>query len=138
MLHDRELTVYAIDAAPSLARAYRARFPAAQVACEPAEDSRYFERTFAGVLAWGLVFLLPEARQRRLLQRIAHVITPGGRFLFTAPRQVCTWSDLTTGRASWSLGERAYGDALTRGGLTLVATYQDEGENHYDDARRDA
>jgi hypothetical protein len=37
-----------------------------------------------------------------------------------------------------SLGERAYRAELTRAGLTLVATYQDDGENHYYDARRDA
>lgn len=136
VLHDRELSVYATDAAPSLIRAYGERFPAARTACESAEDGQYFDRTFAAVLAWGLVFLLPDARQRRLIERVARVLEPGGRFLFTAPRQVCTWSDLTTGCASWSLGETVYREELARTGLTLAATYEDDGENHYYDARR--
>lgn len=138
VLHDHGLTVYALDASPSLARAYQQRFPAARVACAPAEDAAYFDRSFAGVLAWGLVFLLPEETQRALLQRVARALEPGGRLLFTAPSQVCAWADLTTGRASSSLGIDAYRDELARAGLALVATHTDDGENHYYDAVRSA
>jgi SAM-dependent methyltransferase len=138
VLHDHGLTVYALDASPSLARAYQQRFPVARVACAPAEEPSYFDRSFAGVLAWGLVFLLPEDAQRVVVQRVARALEPGGRLLFTAPRQVCTWSDLTTGRASRSLGIDAYRDELARAGLALVATHEDEGGNHYYDAVRGA
>jgi hypothetical protein len=56
---------------------------------------------------------------------------PGGRFLFTSPRQVCSWPDLWTGRPSFSLGEDAYESALRGAGLKLIATQIDEGGNHY-------
>lgn len=138
VLHEHGLAVYAIDGSPALAGAYQQRFPAARVACAPVEDSSYFDRTFAGVLAWGLVFLLPEDVQRAVLQRVARVLEPGGRLLFTAPRQVCGWADLTTGRASRSLGLAGYRDELARAGLALVGTHVDEGENHYYEAARPA
>lgn len=136
VLHDHGLVVYALDASPSLASAYQQRFPTARVTCAPVEESSYFDRTFAGTLAWGLVFLLPEDAQRTVLQRVARVLEPGGRLLFTAPRLACTWADITTGRGSRSLGFEGYRDELARAGLTLVTTHKDEGENYYYDAMR--
>lgn len=136
VLHDHGLTVYALDASPSLARAYQQRFPAALVACAAAEAPSYFDRTFAGIVAWGLVFLLPEGTQRTVLRHVARVLEPAGRLLFTAPRRACTWTDITTGRASRSLGIEEYRGELARAGLALVATYEDEGQNHYYDAVR--
>lgn len=128
--------VFAIDAAPSLARAYQQRFPAARVACEAAETSRLFERSFDGVLAWGLLFLVSSEAQQEIITRVAHVLRPGGRFLFTAPWQAVTWPDLSTGRPSLSLGRPAYRALLAEAGLTLVDEYQDEGENHYFEAAK--
>jgi hypothetical protein len=65
---------------------------------------------------------------------VASALGPGGRFLFTAPPQVCTWDDLTTGRPSRSLGASAYRAELARAGLTVVGEEDDEGENHYYEA----
>jgi cyclopropane fatty-acyl-phospholipid synthase-like methyltransferase len=133
-LFDAGLRVYGVDASPTLAAAYQRRFPDALVACEPAETSRLFDRSFDGVIAWGLLFLLPEARQKLVIARVGRAMLPGGRFLFTAPSQLCTWEDMSTGRASWSLGADAYKAELASAGLTVVAEYRDEGENHYFDA----
>lgn len=129
-LHARG-TVFAIDASPSLARAYQERFPAAQVTCEPAEESALFGRQFDGVLAWGLLFLLPAAAQEEIIRRVAGVLEPGGRFLFTAPRQEAAWADNSTGRLSISLGRDTYRALLDAAGLELVGEHVDEGENHY-------
>ena len=57
------LKVSAIDASPSLLAAFRAKFPGVETACEPAERSAFFGHRFEGVLAIGLVFLLPETTQ---------------------------------------------------------------------------
>jgi len=89
---------------------------------------------FDGVLACGLMFLLPAETQRSLIHRVGRVVRTGGRFLFTAPFQVCTWADLSTGRASVSLGRDAYILILAAAGFKLIAEYTDEGENHYYDA----
>jgi len=117
-----------------LAAAYRSRFPSARVACEPVEDSPFFGESFNGVLAWGLLFLLPATTQRSLVHRVASALQSGGRFLFTAPAQACSWTDLSTGQTSVSLGADAYKVLLADAGLKLVAEHQDEGENRYYEA----
>jgi 2-polyprenyl-3-methyl-5-hydroxy-6-metoxy-1,4-benzoquinol methylase len=42
------LIVYGVDASDSLTAEFRRRFPQTPVACEAAEDSSFFERTFEG------------------------------------------------------------------------------------------
>src|SRR4029077_17403915 len=78
------LNVYAIDASPSFVDAFRRNLPGVPVACEAVEDSTFFDRTFDGVLSWGLMFLLPAEGQRRLIQRVAGILAPGGSLLFTS------------------------------------------------------
>ena len=129
-------TVYGIDASPTLIAAFRRRFPDTHVRCESAEGSDLFGRLFDGVLTIGLMFLLDEAAQRELIRRVAQALAPGGRFLFAAPTQTCTWVDTLTGRPSLSLGTRAYEAALTGAGLAVVDEHLDEGDNHYFDARK--
>ena len=127
--------VRAIDASPTMVAALRRRFPGVEVACEPAERSRFFGRRFDGVLAIGLVFLLPEESQGDLLRRMAGALNPGGSLLFSAPRQACAWDDLLTGRPSSSLGVEAYRRVLAGSGLQLIEEHVDEGGNHYYGAR---
>lgn len=133
-LMDAGFAVYGVDVSPSLVAAFRKRFPRAPVACEAVEESPFFDRTFEGAVAWGLMFLLPAKTQRELIHRVAGALGPGGRFLFTAPAEAGTWADLTTGRTSLSLGAAAYQAAIADAGLTLVGEHVDEGENHYYDA----
>ena len=135
-LIDAGLDVFAIDAAPSMVAAFRKRFPGVPVVCEAAEQSTFFGQTFDGVLAVGLVFLLPEERQYKLLQRLSAVLNPGGRLLFSAPHQLCTWTDLLTGRESRSLGAEAYQHCLATCGVQIIGQYTDEGETHYFDAQK--
>lgn len=130
------LTVFGIDASAALVAEFRRRFPLAQVACEPAETSGLFHRTFDGAVAVGLLFLLPAADQQRVIGRVARALEPGGRFLFSAPRRACEWKDSLTGRQSLSLGEAAYRRALEQAGMRLTAHHVDEGGNHYFDAVR--
>lgn len=130
--------VCGIDAAPSLVEAFRRRFPETPVACEAVEESEFFGRTYDGIVAIGLMFLLSPEVQRTVLRRVASALNPRGRFLFTAPTQVVTWADLLTGRPSVSLGDAAYRQALSDAGLEIVGEFVDEGQNHYYDAARRA
>ena len=57
------LDVFALDAAPSFVQAFRQNLPHTPVACEAVQDSTFFGRTFDGVLAWGLMFLLSAEDQ---------------------------------------------------------------------------
>jgi SAM-dependent methyltransferase len=123
--------VYGVDASPQLVVAFRENVPEARVACEPVETSDFFDRQFDAAIAIGLIFLLEDEVQRRVIPRIASVLKPGGQFLFTAPTQVATWDDLLTGRQSVSLGEEAYEAILSGVGLRLIEEFVDEGGNHY-------
>jgi len=135
-LMDDGFVIYGVDASPSLAAAFGRRFPKAHIACETVQDSRFFDRTFDGVIAVGLMFLLPAERQRDLIRKVALALNRGGRFLFTSPVQVCPWPDVVTGRTSVSIGDEAYKAALSGAGLTLLGEVVDEGDNHYYDARK--
>src|SRR6201993_5526695 len=131
VLVEAALTLYGLDASPSLLRAFRERFPDVEVECAAAEESAYFDRTFDGVIAVGLIFLLPETAQKIVFSKVANALGHGGRFLFTAPRQACTWTDALTKREALSLGAEAY-EALLRGlGFEVSSGRVDEGENHY-------
>ncbi len=137
VLVEAGLDVFAIDAAPTMVSAFQRRFPDLQIACEPAEQSNFFGRAFNGVLAIGLVFLLSADDQRVLLHRMTAALNPGGRLLFSAPRQQGTWEDLLTGKSSLSLGAPAYRRLLAESGVRVVDEYVDEGETHYYSAVKD-
>lgn len=123
--------VYGVDASPTLLAEFQRRLPQMRAACEPVETSAFFGRRFDGVVAVGLVFLLPADVQRSLIFRVASALDPGGRFLFTAPAQACAWADLMTGRESRSLGADAYVGLLAEAGLALAGNATDEGGNYY-------
>jgi SAM-dependent methyltransferase len=125
-----------IDASPTLMAAFRHHIPNAAWACEPAEDSSFFDSTFDAILAIGLLFLLPADAQREVIRRVGEHLGIDGRFLFTAPHQVCEWTDVLTGLQSRSLGTRGYETALRTAGMSIVETYTDEGENNYFAARK--
>lgn len=128
--------VYAIDASPTLVAAFERRFPDVEIACEPAERSAFFDRTFDGALAVGLVFLLPADGQRDLIRRMAGALNPGGRLLFSAPRRVCAWDDRLTGQPPSSLGAAAYQRIIADCGLQFAGEHVDEGGNCYYEARK--
>ncbi len=131
ILQEASLATYAVDASPTMVAAFRERFPDVPIERNTVEASELFGRTFDGVLAWGLVFLLEPAAQARVITKVARVLVPGGRFLFTAHQQPLEWLDAMTGRRSQSLGAQTYERLLREAGLTWVAEAQDEGENHY-------
>lgn len=131
------LNVFAIDAAPSFVEAFRRNLPNTPVVCEAVQDSTFFDRTFDAALAWGLIFLVSADDQRRLIRRIADILVPGGRLLFTSPAEPVVWNDAMTGLESRSLGADEYHRQLSAVGLSISGEYEDEGQNHYYDVRKD-
>lgn len=130
------LNVFAVDAAPSFVEAFRRNLPNTPVVCEAVQDSTFFDRTFDGVLAWGLIFLLSADDQRQLIQRVADILVPGGRLLFTSCAEPLVWDDAMTGLESRSLGAEEYRRQLSAVGLSVTGEYEDEGQNHYYDVRK--
>jgi SAM-dependent methyltransferase len=138
ILVDAGCTVFGIDASPTLLSMFRRRFPAAPAVCETVQTSTFFGQQFDGAVAVGLLFLLSEDDQRKLIEKVGQALRPGGRFLFSAPRVQCAWRDLQTGQPSLSLGEAEYQRQLRRAGMLVNEIYVDEGGNHYFDAVLDA
>jgi SAM-dependent methyltransferase len=131
ILQEAGLTTFAVEASPSMVAAFRQRFPGVPIERNTVEASDFFDRTFDGVLAWGLVFLLAPATQALVFRKVAHALEPHGRFLFTAPTQTVEWLDAMTERPSYSLGASAYERLLRDAGLEWVGDAEDEGGNHY-------
>jgi 2-polyprenyl-3-methyl-5-hydroxy-6-metoxy-1,4-benzoquinol methylase len=128
--------VHGVDASPRMVAAFRSRFPEIPAACEPVETSEFFGRTFDGVVAVGLLFLLAPEPQRAVIRKVARSLEPGGHVLFSAPAQRCTWTDVLTGRPSISLGAEEYRATLAEAGLDVLLEPEDEGGNHYYSARK--
>ena len=131
VLREAGLATFAVDASPKMVAAFRERFPGVPVECNTVEASDFFGRRFDGVVAWGLMFLLEDVAQATVIEKVARVLEPKGRFLFTAQREPIEWLDAMTGRKSRSLGFAAYERLLREAGLAWVGEAQDEGDNHY-------
>ena len=136
ILQEAGLATCAVDASSTMVAAFRERFPGVPIEHNTVEASELFGRTFDGVLAWGLLFLLEPVAQALVIEKVAGALNPGGRFLFTAPKEPVEWSDAMTGRQSRSLGAHTYERLLRDAGLTWVAGAEDEGGNHYYFAER--
>jgi len=131
ILQEAELKTYAVDSSPTMVAAFRERFPNVPIEHSTVEASTFFNRTFDGVLAWGLLFLLDPAAQALVIQKVGRVLKPQGRFLFTAPREPLEWLDGMTDQPSQSLGEERYKLLLRDAGLRWVTDARDEGDNYY-------
>jgi 2-polyprenyl-3-methyl-5-hydroxy-6-metoxy-1,4-benzoquinol methylase len=129
-------SVYGIDASPDLVLEFRRRLPDTHVRCEAVEASSFFDRDFDAAISIGLMFLLSEQAQRQLISRLSAAVRPGGAFLFTAPIQAVSWTDVLTGQQSRSLGIEVYEALLKNGGFDLVEGFADEGENYYYSAKK--
>jgi len=131
VLIDEGFDVYRVNPSPKLIAAFRERFPTAHAECAAVEDSEFFWRAFDGVVAAGLMLLLPPNVQVTVIRKIGSSLNPAGKFLFTSPKEAATWRDILTGRESVSLGAERYLQIPHTEGLLLVDEQLDEGGNHY-------
>lgn len=120
-----------VDASPTLLREFQNRFPDVEVECSTAQRSELLRRKYDGVVAWGLIFLLPETDQRSVLRRAADALRPNGRLVITAPNEALTWKDSITEMPSLSLGATVYEALLRDRGLDVSSGVIDEGGNCY-------
>jgi SAM-dependent methyltransferase len=138
VLVEEGLQVYGVDAAPSLVAAFQRNLPGIPIVCESVLESRLFDRTFDAVLSIGLMFLLKAEEQHRLIQRFTEILGRGGHLLFTSTAKPAVWNDAMTGLESISLGAEQYRKRLGAVGISVGQEYDDEGENHYFDAFKEA
>ncbi|MGD1860000.1 MAG: class I SAM-dependent methyltransferase [Leptolyngbyaceae cyanobacterium] len=130
------LKLWAVDSSPTLVSEFKVRFPDIPVECAHALESDYFERKFSAVISIGLIFLLSEDDQVVLIRRVSELLSPGGRFLFTAPVEIGIWTDMNTGHKCRSLGQERYESILREAQFHVLDTYVDEGRNNYYEVKR--
>ena len=131
VLIEAQASLYAIDASATLLGVFQDRFPGVVTECADVNASAFFSRTFDGIVAWGLLFLLAETAQRDLLIKAAKALTRGGRFVFTAPAEITVWKDSITELESLSLGAAEYESILAGERLIVEHGRKDAGENYY-------
>jgi cyclopropane fatty-acyl-phospholipid synthase-like methyltransferase len=136
VLIDEGFPLWAIDASPTILAKFRERFPHVPTECAAAEESDYFGRTYDAIVAWGLIFLLPEATQRALIHKMARALNPGGRLLFTSEENPLEWDDAMTDQHSSALGRDAYIAEIEAAGLVPEGNDKDIGNNYYFFARK--
>ena len=136
VLIQTELNVWAIDSSPTLLSKFEERFPNVTTQCEKVQNGRLFDRSFDAVISVGLLFLLDEPDQALFIERVAKILRPNGRLLFTAPLEIGTWKDSVTGHECLSLGHETYEAQLEKFGFVVVDTYIDVGQNNYYEAIR--
>ena len=127
------LNIWAIDSSETLLSEFYTRFPNIPTKCERVQESDFFSRKFDAVVVIGLIFLLPESEQEELIKNVSFILTPKGRFIFTAPTEKGKWNDLNTGIECDSLGLERYTEILTKFRLRIISKTVDKGgNNHYD------
>lgn len=136
VLSSAGLQLWAVDSSPTLVAQFRSRFPTIPVQCARVQESDFFDRTYEGAIAIGLIFLLSESDQSTLISRVSKILVPGGRFLFMAPIKRGDWIDMNTGLECRSLGQASYEEYLREAGFRVVATCTDKGANNYYDVER--
>ena len=135
-LVDAGLKVWAVDSSPSLISIFKNRFPDIPVQCETALESDFFQRDYDAAISIGLIFLLRKRDQIIMLHRVSEILRPGASFLFTAPIEVGTWTDVSTGHKCISLGHDVYESSLEQSGFRMVECYEDSGKNNYYEAEK--
>ncbi len=76
ILQEADLTTYAVEASPTMVAAFRERFPDVPIERSTVEASEFFNQTFGGVLAWGLLFLLNPTSQALVIEKVARALAP--------------------------------------------------------------
>ncbi|MCH9696730.1 MAG: class I SAM-dependent methyltransferase [Gammaproteobacteria bacterium] len=135
-LIDEGLKVWAIDSSITLIRKFQSRFPDVPIKCERVQDSNFFGKKFDAAIAIGIIFLLPEYEQAKVIKRISDILLPGGKVLFSAPVEAGSWKDMNTGINCISLGYKKYAELLTKSDLHIKSTFEDKGKNNYYEAER--
>jgi 2-polyprenyl-3-methyl-5-hydroxy-6-metoxy-1,4-benzoquinol methylase len=135
-LVDSGLNLWAIDSSPTMVKTFRDRYPDIPVECASVLESDFFQKKYDAVISIGLIFILNEEGQLKMLSRVSEILRSGGNFLFTAPVEVGEWEDVVTGQKLLTLGEDVYLAALRSSGFEEVRCYCDRGKNNYYEVKR--
>lgn len=136
ILIDAGLNLWAIDSSPTMVKVFRDRYPDIPVKCISVLESDFFQKKYDAVISIGLIFLLNEESQLKMINRVSEILRPCGSFLFTAPVEIGEWDDVVTRQKCVTLGEDVYLAALRNSGFEEVKCYSDRGKNNYYEVKK--
>ncbi|MEM0963636.1 MAG: class I SAM-dependent methyltransferase, partial [Bacteroidota bacterium] len=84
LLHRAGLALTALDSSRAMVERYRANVPDVPVRHASVLDAEFDAGTFAGIVAWGVLFHLTLEDQADAFGRISTWLAPAGRLLFTS------------------------------------------------------
>lgn len=121
-----------LDSSAKMIDLYRRDFPDAQAECASIEQSNFFSTSFSAVISWGVFFHLPAQIQEMGIRKVAEVLKPGGKFLFTSGKDEGVSQSSMNGVmfTYTSLGSAAYQSMLKTNDLTLIEEYSDAWDNY--------
>jgi SAM-dependent methyltransferase len=132
-LVDAGCDVFAIDSSEKMLAHFRRNLPDVGVTCAAIQTCDFDSRRFDAVLAWGVIFHLTPEEQRTAFAKVASVLKPGGRFLFTSGDVDGSIEGQMNGVTFkyFSLDVEGYRCLLVEHGMKLIDVHQDSGGNTY-------
>ncbi len=126
------LCLSGLDSSPEMIARYRANFPGVSTRCERVEEVDFAVGSFEGVVAWGVLFHLTEAKQKALIRQVSEWLKPGGQFLFTSGGTAGVSESEMNGVTFQyvSLGASAYRHLIEQAGMRLEDDHSDAWDNH--------
>ena len=127
----RGFKVVGLDSSADMIAKFRANLPGITARHERIQDAAFDPESFDAVIAWGVLFHLPDADQRAAISSAATWLRPGGHFLFTSGEDAGTRSGEMDGVAfSYrSLGAQTYRQLIDRAGMRLTSMHRDAWDN---------
>jgi len=126
--------VVGVDSSPRMLEWFQANCPGTPFICSPIQSADLGGRLFNAAVAWGVLFHLPHAEQRKAIAKVASVLTPQGFFLFTSgDEDGDKQGDPMNGVPFhyWSFSVEQYREILQANAMALLAVHQDAGHNTY-------
>lgn len=124
--------VFGIDSSLKMIQEFQNNLPNAKWQFSDLLHSNFFNDTFDGIIAWGVMFHLNELNQKHAIEKISKHIRKGGIFIFTSAKAVgACKSFMNQVEFSYtSLGSENYCKLLTQFGFELISEYLDNNENY--------
>jgi SAM-dependent methyltransferase len=138
-LLDAGCSVLGVDSSPRMLDRFQQNCPGTPFLCRPIQDCELEVEAFDGVIAWGVLFHMEHAEQRKAIATVASALKPGGVWLFTAGDEHGSIQGEPMNGVPfryWSFSVDGYRELLQENGLTLVDMHRDKGQNIYYLARK--
>ena len=132
-LVDAGCDVLAIDSSEKMLALFRRNLPGVSAKCAAIQTCDLDSRHFDAAVAWGVIFHLTPEEQQAAFAKVASVLKPGGRFLFTSGDVNGSTEGQMNGVTFkyFSFNVEGYRQLLAEYGMSLIDVHKDHGDNTY-------